>query len=414
MGFIGSMFDQTKGAGFQAGQAPIQTPTTVGQANTAYDQTQQGLQQQQAFLQALQGQNGIQNQSNVFNQQQGLANQLQGVASGTGPNPALAQLNQTTGQNTANQAALMAGQRGASSNPGLIARQAAMQGGANQQNAVGQGATLAAQQQLAGMNALAGQQAQLANTAGTQVGQQSGALNNYNQFAQGQQANLLNSIGQQNNAQVGMQSNINSANAGIAGINAQGGQGLLGGVLGGAGSALGLKLAKGGEVSGGVGESGAVKGPMSNAGKYFQGFDNMGSSANATNPMLRGGQTLGNALGNAIGSGIKSLAPSSADVSPFKAGGKVVPAIVSPGEKYLNPSEAQAVARGKVSPAKVGEVIPGQAKVKGDSYTNDTVPKELEEGGCVIPRSKMGSEKSAMAFVRAHMSSHGLGKGKKK
>ena len=43
-----------------------------------------------------------------FRQGQDLANQLSEQAQGRGPNPALAQLQQTTGQNVANQAALMA------------------------------------------------------------------------------------------------------------------------------------------------------------------------------------------------------------------------------------------------------------------------------------------------------------------
>src|ERR1700679_261280 len=101
--------------------------TGVSGPNTAVSQGQidQSYQQNQ---QALQGQNGLGNQSQVYGQ-------LQGVANGTGPNPAQAQLAQATGANTANQAALMAGQRGSAANVGLLARQAAQQGAANQQAA---------------------------------------------------------------------------------------------------------------------------------------------------------------------------------------------------------------------------------------------------------------------------------------
>src|ERR1043165_2497619 len=116
------------------------------QINTAYSQTQAGIKQQQDFLNALNGQNGLANQSNVFGQQQALANQLQNLGNGVGPNPALAQLAQATGQNVAQQSALMASQRGASANPALLARLAAQQGAGIQQNAVGQAATLQAQQ----------------------------------------------------------------------------------------------------------------------------------------------------------------------------------------------------------------------------------------------------------------------------
>ena len=106
------------GAGGTSFQGPsaaqITNPTNAQQIGTAYTGTQGSLTQQQQLLQALQGQNGIGNQSQVYNQ-------LQGVVNGTGPNPAQAMLNQQTGQNVAQQAALMAGQRGAASNVGLIA-----------------------------------------------------------------------------------------------------------------------------------------------------------------------------------------------------------------------------------------------------------------------------------------------------
>ena len=94
---------------------------TLQQAQEQYAAALQQQQQQQNLLQALQNQGALQNQSNVYNQ-------LQQVAQGQGPNPAQAMLNEATGTNVANQAALMVSARGAASNPGLIARQAAMQG----------------------------------------------------------------------------------------------------------------------------------------------------------------------------------------------------------------------------------------------------------------------------------------------
>ncbi len=89
-------------------------------------------------------------------------------------------------------------------------------------------------------------------------------------------------------------------------------------------------------------------------------------------------------------------------------GGKV-PAKVSPGEIYLSPKKAAAVAKGKASPLS-GERIKGKARVKGDSYANDTVNKTLQSGGVVIPRSKaLGDDvaEKAAAFVRAHIAAHG-------
>ena len=99
----------------------IQAPITNQMGLDSITQAQNQLAQQNAFVQALQAQNGIGNQSNVYNQ-------LQNVANGTGPNPAQAMLANATGQNVANQAALMAGQRGSNANVGLMARQAAQQG----------------------------------------------------------------------------------------------------------------------------------------------------------------------------------------------------------------------------------------------------------------------------------------------
>jgi hypothetical protein len=85
-------------------------------------------------------------------------------------------------------------------------------------------------------------------------------------------------------------------------------------------------------------------------------------------------------------------------------GGKV-PALVSPGERYLPPKEVAKVVKGQKSPMEAGEKIPGKPKVGGakNSYANDTVPKTLEEGGIVLPRSVTQSknpEWAAHKFVR--------------
>lgn len=233
MGFLGALFGGSQGAGFQAQSANVVNPSTVDQANQLYGQTQQGLQQQQQMLAALQQQGGVQNQSDVFRQ-------LQAVASGQGPNPALAQLNNATGQNVAQQAALMGSQRGASANPGLLARQAAMQGGNIQQNAAGQAAALQAQQSLGALG-------QLGGIAGQQVGQLQGAQNAYNQFAQNAQGNVLSGLQGQNQANVGNVSQQNQANAGVAQQNAHSQMDILKGVTGALGTAV-KGFSGGGEV----------------------------------------------------------------------------------------------------------------------------------------------------------------------
>ncbi len=238
-----------RGAGFQAQTANIVQPSTAAQANQAYNQTQAGLSQQQQFINSLQAQNGIGNQQSVFNQQQQLAQALQNQAMGLGPNPAQDALNAATGTNVANQASLMAGQRGAGANAGLIARQAAQQGAATQQQAAGQSATMQAQQQSAAQQALQNQQQNLAGLANQQVGQQANAITGYNQAAQGQQGQILGGIQGQNNANVSMVSNTNNANSGIAQQNANNTAKAQGGLLNAAGSVASLVgLAHGGEI----------------------------------------------------------------------------------------------------------------------------------------------------------------------
>ncbi len=551
------------GANYQAAGTKIINPVGVNDIPAAQGNVNQALSQQQAFTQALQAQNGIGNQSNVYGQ-------LGGIANGTGPNPAMAALNQATGNNTANQASLMAGQRGSGANTGLIARQAAQQGAATQQQAAGQGATMQANQSLNALNLQGG-------IAGQQVANQAGAVQNQSVASQNEQQNLLNAIAAQNNANVAMQSNQNNANAGVAqqvarsqanlasGLTgAIGSSGLLGaaatgigaigngiangvgslfsgpstmgdlsgidgsavgdaGLAGGAGDAGGdaageigdafsyaakggsvnklPKYAEGGDVSGeqytASDESGNAPavpnqtsqpvssgapvqqtsfipsqetpeiagigsiGPKSAVGKYLTNptptpiaSNNPDFSSGVANTemaklipqdkgsqdnlrgLLRGPINYGNAgdswedetIGG-LGAGITAVA--GAEIGPAAAaigaantlsnanagprgdanlahGGKV-PAMVSPGEIYLNKNKAQAVAKGKANPMS-GERIPGKAKVKGDSLKNDTVPKTLEAGGVVIPRSIMNepdAAKKAAAFVTAHLAKSG-------
>lgn len=300
MGFITSALGL---GGGNPEQAQLQKPTTINQANAAYGQSLNDAGQNQSFLNALMAQNGIANQGSVFAQQQGLANQFQNVANGSGPNPALQQLQNQTGQNIASQAALAAGQRGSNANVGLMARQIGQQGAGIQQQAVGQGAALQAQQQLAGLSGLQQQQGMMANVAGQQVGQQGAALQNLGGYDQNQQQILLNSIAQQNNAAVGSQSSVNSANAatnsGLFGVLGSG----LGGLAKGAGAAV-VAAASGG----------LINEPTSFAGKHLKGF-------------ASGGPINGEMLA-AEG----KMVPGKAAVSGDSLKNDTQPAMLSPGE----------------------------------------------------------------------------------
>lgn len=222
---------------FQAGAANVQAGTNANQLNNAYTGAQTGLNNQNNIANTLIPQVG-----GAAANQNALAGQLYGMTQGTGPNPALAQLAQATGQNVANQGALMAGQRGAGANAGLIARQAAQQGAQTQQQAVGQAATLEAQQQIAA-------QQNLANLANQQIGQAAGAVGGQNSAQQNEQNLLQGANTAFNNTNAGMQSNINNVNAQTAAANSGIAGKVLGGVASGASSVLGaLGFAEGGEV----------------------------------------------------------------------------------------------------------------------------------------------------------------------
>jgi len=379
MGWFGGKDDETDPT-----MPDITSPVTQGQLNQAHGATQSGLEQQQAFVNALNAQNGIGNQSQVYNQ-------LQGIASGTGPNPAQAMLNQATGANVANQAALMASQRGSSANSGMLARQAAMQGANIQQNAAGQGATLQANQSLNAIGAAG-------NMANQQVGQQANAVGNFNQFAQNNQGQLLGAQSNYNNAITGAKGNVNSNNQLAADRDAK----QTGGLLNGVGAAAGA-FAKG------VGGGGSSDTGSTDA--MFK-MPQLGANVVKTTPS---GPSLGANLNFAGGGpvGAASFVGRHLSGKPQLAHGGTVDALVSPGERYLPPAEVKKVASGKKAPLSAGQKIAGTPKHPGNDYRNDTVPKKLQEGGIVIPNSVLQSKNphaAAATFVAAVLAKQGLKK----
>lgn len=117
------------------------------------------------------------------------------------------------------------------------------------------------------------------------------------------------------------------------------------------------------------------------------------------------GQHVMLAQGGSIPGGPKSFI---AKHLAMAKGGKV-PAMVSPGERYLNKEQATEVAQGKKQAISAGVLIPGKPKVPGakNSYANDTVPKTLQAGGVVVPRSitqAPDAKTKADAFVKAVLS----------
>ncbi len=446
-------------------QATIRQGTTAQDVMNAQQQTGNTMEQQQALLQALQGQNGLGRQESVANQQQALANQLGAgrgiaaqnqalaglqntagmygdIAQGRGPNPAQAALNQSTGQNVANQAALMAGQRGAGANAGLIARQAAMQGANTQQQAVGQAATLQAQQQ---MNALAGltstqqalgnmggsqvqqQQAQqqaMANQANQMAGQQIGAVNTNAQQALNNQTGLQNALAGINTAKVSSQNSVNAANAALAGTQMQGQQAMIGGAMQGAAGGSSMmaaggevkKMAAGGFMDEGLGQS---KPQIQLDSPPPQGAtSSFGQILTTPAPAAEAPKIEQPAADAATGQQAAAEKPQAAE-KPTEQAINFNPSGMGYGSQALQQGAAKLTGMGwdalKSMKDSVGDMFgmaamaaegglatsgghvnaknPGQKAVKsGDSYDNDKIPAKLSEGEIVLPRSVTMSE----------------------
>lgn len=356
-----------------------------------------------------------QTQGNLANEQ-ALEQQLMAEGQGQGPNPAQAALANNTGTNVANQAALMANQRGGTANAGLLARQAAQQGAATQQQAVGQSAALQAQQQLAAQQGAAAVQGQIGN----QITNQQAASNQLLGIGAGatntQNANLISNYGQAQgiNAQAAQQ-NANAVN--------QTTSGLLGGV-----SSLAALFAKGGEVSAAPAiPHYAEGGPVSFAGQYLNGSPNamgefaevgnsVGQTAHAEVPTLAEAAKTGESLSKGISGIGKSVAGMAKGgevfTVPGAASGGKVPAKLSPKEKVLPPDKVNSPV-----PLKEAKEVPGKAKVAGDSLKNDHVSAMLPPGSIVLPRSvtqAADAPRRAMAFVQAIQAKQGLKRGGKK
>lgn len=421
LGKIGQMTGPTGGAPVSAN---IQQATGVKDVKNAQREAVYALNDQDKLLAALRGQNGLGIQSNV-------ANQLQGIASGQGYNPAMAMLNQQTGQNIQNQAAMMAGQRGAGANAGLLARQAGQMGGNMQQQAVGQGAVMQANQSLNALNSLQG-------LGTTMAGQQIGQTNANTDARLANQQMLQNSLAGINQANVANQGNINQGNVGLANAATQYRGGLTGGILGGAGQIFGSFLAEGGEVK--MADGGQLTSPIVNSGpkssfaKYLSAPSSMSYNStpiDMTGPGMGAQPSLSQiaSMFKSKGSGSKSAAPSSAtpaaasatnmadggEMSAYKPVSATAP---SGGYDSEGGGDNTAGDMGTIMSilelfgAKGGLAEGGghveannssqKAEVPGNSYANDKIPAKLSEGEIVLPREVTMSDdpiKASADFV---------------
>lgn len=410
---------------FQAGSTPITQGTNAAQLGTAYTGAQQGITDQAGLV--GQTQPGV---AQGLGTQNNLSGQLAAEAAGQGPNPAQAALNQSTGNNIAQQAALAANTRGAASNAGGIAVNNAQQGAATQQQAIGQAATLQAQQQLAA-------QQNQQNLAATQVGQGAGAIQGENQTQQNEQNILQGANTSANNAAVSQQSNINNVNAATA----QGNQNLLGSVIGGftsgASSALSSVFAHGGEVkkmaSGGfVTPTPLVvnpSGPQSFVGQWLNSSVNPGQgpvvqpmytnevALNQPNQQKQAekkqgdeeedsqptGELAGDPSSNPADT-MTPMTPNLLEMSQGLTGPTVVGAKggkVSQMKKMLpmmhGKNQALIAKGGKVKADGKGE----KAVVNKDSYSNDKVPALLSQGEVVMDKDTLNDPGPIGQMARA-------------
>lgn len=377
--------------GYRPSEIPLWSQSEQGQEWQKNNQiwgmagAQNALDKQLQFVNAI-TQN---NDPAVFNQQRALSNQLQEQAMGGGPNPALNQLALTTGQNVQNQAALMAGQRGAGANPGLLARQAAMQGGALQQQSAGQAAVLRAQQQLAAQGALGQNLSQ-------EAGQQQNAMNAYQSARQ----NFANMAGGQNQASNALAVQQRTAQDAIrAQMEMEGAKNkqsflkdLLGGIGGGV-TQMGSGKAQGGVI--GYADGGSIGGPsilaqytQSLQPQQVQGLEFMPQQVQQPSIQVPNIQRPKEEEDSG-GMGALAKLGIQAGLAYLTGGASAIPMA---GEAYVAPGTMI---------ASDGGTVPGQPKVFGDSEANDNVPAMLSPGEVVIPRSKVGDEKSIAAFLNA-------------
>lgn len=400
----------TPQSGYQAGLAPTAMydySSEIGGGGQAalnnINQFNTNLSDQQSLLQALNPQ-GIQG----INAQTQLSNQLLDQTQGGGPSVASTQLASTTGANVANQAALMAGQRGTGANAGLLAREIAQQGASTQQNAAGQAAVLRAQeiinarQQLAGLsNNQISQQTGLQGQIGQQI---TGAENaNTNLFGTAAGANTA-----QNNTSVANYGMAQGINADTANKNAAALQKGMGGLMNGAGSAL-AALAEGGEVPVKKMADGGASSPL---GLQTSIPDTATPSSNSTPPASSGLKALGAGMqgyGQVVG-GIQPKAatsqPATQPNGPQSSVGKFFQGMGNTTASANEISKASATGYAKGGPiigeyyAAKGKEVPGKAKVKGDSLKNDTVPALLSPGEIILPREVAQSPNAAQESAK--------------
>lgn len=333
-------------------------------------------------------------QSGNIADQHTLAQMLMSQANGGGPSAADALMNQGQGQAAAQASGVYSGNRAL--NAGLAARLASQTQGQVAQQAANQGAQLKANEQInAGTR--------LQNLYG-QIGQQSLTGEGIYQQAL---ANQNNAVNQGNAIQAGLQEN-----------NANNAQSATGGLLNGIASAI--ALAKGGRVpSVRHYDYGGFVAPMP-VPTYTGGLMVPSAPASATpmklipspGPQGKSGAGFSNAANGVVGQTSASMDKTGQDLMTNDVGasapglGVAAPTAIAGPSLGVDTSSIAANPELAAALFKMGGKVGGKAKVKGDSYSNDTVPAVLSPGEVVLPRHVTGAKnapEAAKKFVQALM-----------
>lgn len=346
------------------------------------------------------------NAQNNYGQQQNYINMLQQQASGQGgPSVAAQLLQQQTQSNNQGAASLVASQRGL--NPALAARMGLNAQAMNNQASAQSGALLRSQEQLQS-------QGLLGQALGQQGSQNLQLLGQANQASQGAQQINAGIAGQNAQLQLGAE----QINAGVASQNATTDAGLVGGLLGGLSSGGAQAMSSAKQMAQGGMVDDHLKHIQTGLQIYGQYQKLFGNSPGASSGAASGGASAGSAgaaagdAGAAAGEGVGDAAAGAGEAvgdAAAGAGAAVGDAGAAAGEAI-----GTAVADGIAAmAASKGGTVPGQAKVAGNSFKNDTVPAELSPGEIVVPRSITqgpNAGERAKKFVEQLLARKGQGK----
>jgi hypothetical protein len=282
----------------------------------------------------------------LLNQQQSYANSLQAQAAGAGPSLATNLLQQHSDTNAANQLGMAAAQRGV--NPGLAMKQAMDAGAMGNQQAMQQASNARVGEQL-------GAQRELGSQLNTMQGQNIGS--------------------QQANQNASMQAN--QLNSGIAVDNTKTNNGVTTGLMN-AGGGIGGLIAM-------LAHGGRVPNPKAGLPQYLAdgGFLSIPFQSGAASPWEEAFKSSSKKPGSSSPmSGTSMAGGPMDDAGGAAAGGMDMSSLAMLASK--------------------GAVVPGKAKVKGDSYSNDVVPTMLSPGELVIPRS-VSTQKGFIEHVKKYV-----------